>query len=39
MKGIYSDNPTIHINTVRGENAEFLNVKSGGTDSYNILED
>jgi uracil DNA glycosylase len=31
---VYSENHTKHINTTWGQNAELLNVKSGGTYSY-----
>jgi hypothetical protein len=31
---VYSENHTKPINTLCGENAELLNVKAGGTQSY-----
>jgi hypothetical protein len=31
---VYSENHIKHINTMCGKNAEFLNVKAGGTYSY-----
>jgi hypothetical protein len=31
---VYCENHTQHINTLCGQNEEFLNVKAGGTYSY-----
>jgi hypothetical protein len=31
--GVYCENHTEHINTLRGQNAEFFNVKAGGIHS------
>jgi hypothetical protein len=31
---VYSENHTKYINTLCGQNAEFLNIKAGGTYNY-----
>jgi hypothetical protein len=36
---VHSENDTKSINTICGQNAELLNVKPGGTDSYHCALD
>jgi hypothetical protein len=34
---VYSDNPTEHVNTVRGQIADKCNVRAGGVYSYHCV--